>query len=268
MPQHRKFFWNRRCFFELYWRALSHFPLLESFRGSWKLHKRKHQWKYHKSKTTFKNSKQLCQVVYSIVSGELYKERQVMEATVSSYMPIEWNRCCKLNRQKIWDANLKTCGNYSDLVTLSLTRMKTPRNYLICAESWRSCRSPTQFSKILWLISSVCSNVVSGTSILLTIIMFSTWILDIPMPSANVLNAPKLQTLFEGNERKNFKFDPNLFSFIDENAQFVLPIHYQLKPGQKFVFRLRRDHARVNWCTTIERQFRPSKLSFSEKSEK
>ena len=75
MPQHRKFFWNRRCLFELYWRALSHFPLLESFRGSRKLHKRKHQRKYHKIKTTFKNSKQLCQVVYSIVSGELYKER-------------------------------------------------------------------------------------------------------------------------------------------------------------------------------------------------
>ena len=27
--------------------------------------------------------------------------------------------------------------------------------------------------------------------------------------------------VFEGNERKDFKFDPNLFSFIDENAQFV-----------------------------------------------
>ena len=27
--------------------------------------------------------------------------------------------------------------------------------------------------------------------------------------------------VIEGNERKNFKFDPNLFSFIDENAQFV-----------------------------------------------
>ena len=93
-------------------------------------------------------------------------------------------------------ANLKTCGNYSDLVTLSLTRMKTPRNYLICAENWRSCRSPTQFSKILWLISSICFNVVSGTSTLLTIVMFSKWILDIPMPSANVLNAPKLQTLY------------------------------------------------------------------------
>ena len=28
-------------------------------------------------------------------------------------------------------------------------------------------------------------------------------------------------SVFEGNERKDFKFDPNLFSFIDENAQFV-----------------------------------------------
>ena len=27
-------------------------------------------------------------------------------------------------------------------------------------------------------------------------------------------------SVFEGNERKDFKFDPNLFSFIDENAQF------------------------------------------------
>ena len=28
-------------------------------------------------------------------------------------------------------------------------------------------------------------------------------------------------SVFEGNERKDFKFDPNLFSLIDENAQFV-----------------------------------------------
>ena len=28
-------------------------------------------------------------------------------------------------------------------------------------------------------------------------------------------------SVFEGNERKEFKFDPNLFSFIDESAQFV-----------------------------------------------
>ena len=28
-------------------------------------------------------------------------------------------------------------------------------------------------------------------------------------------------SVFEGNERNDFKFDPNLFSFIDENAQFV-----------------------------------------------
>ena len=28
-------------------------------------------------------------------------------------------------------------------------------------------------------------------------------------------------SVFEGNERKDFKFDHNLFSFIDENAQFV-----------------------------------------------
>ena len=28
-------------------------------------------------------------------------------------------------------------------------------------------------------------------------------------------------SVFEGNVRKDFKFDPNLFSFIDENAQFV-----------------------------------------------
>ena len=28
-------------------------------------------------------------------------------------------------------------------------------------------------------------------------------------------------SVFEGNERKNIKFDPNLFSSIDENAQFV-----------------------------------------------
>ena len=27
--------------------------------------------------------------------------------------------------------------------------------------------------------------------------------------------------VFEGNERKDFKFDPKLFSFIDENAPFV-----------------------------------------------
>ena len=28
-------------------------------------------------------------------------------------------------------------------------------------------------------------------------------------------------SVYEGNEGKDFKFDPNLFSFIDENAQFV-----------------------------------------------
>ena len=54
-------------------------------------------------------------------------------------------------------------------------------------------------------------------------------------------------SVFEGNERKDFNFDPNLFSFIDENAQFVLPIHYQLKTGQnQLVFWIRRDHAIVS----------------------
>ena len=42
-----------------------------------------------RAKPPLKKSKQLCQVVYSIVSGELYKERQVMEATDSSYMARE-----------------------------------------------------------------------------------------------------------------------------------------------------------------------------------
>ena len=151
----------------------------------------------------------------------VWRERHVMEATDSSYMAREWNRCCKLNQQKTWDANLKTCGNYSDLVTLSLTRMKTPRNYLTCADNWRSCRSPTQFSKILWLIS-ICFNVVSGT----INIAHHNNVLKVDIGYSNAqyqclewTEAP--DSVFEVNERKDFKCDPNLFSFIDENAQYV-----------------------------------------------
>ena len=74
MPQPRKLFSNRRCLFELYWRALSYFPYLTSFIGTENF-KGKHQWKYQKSKTTFNNSKQLFQVVYINVSGELLIDR-------------------------------------------------------------------------------------------------------------------------------------------------------------------------------------------------
>ena len=55
--------------------------------------------------------------------------------------------------------------------------------------------------------------------------MFSKWISAIPIPSATVSNALKFDSVFEANARRGFKLDPNLFSFIDEIAQFVQPVH-------------------------------------------
>ena len=137
---HNRGIFSERCLFELYWRALSHFPLLESFRGSRKLQRKASLETSQEQNNLQKLETALSTCLQYRIRRTVSRKRQVMEAR-------KRNRCYKLNQQKILDANLKTFGSYSDLVTLSLTRMKTRRNYHICSENWRSCKSLTQISR-------------------------------------------------------------------------------------------------------------------------
>ena len=75
--------------------------------------------KISQENTTYKNSDQLCRIVYSIITGKLFEESLTMETTDALYLAVERK---KVNQLKTWDANLKVW------------------------EFWRSCY--TEFDKI------------------------------------------------------------------------------------------------------------------------
>ena len=148
-----------------------------------------------------------------------------MKATDFPYTVRNWDQCCKRNQPRNWDAPSKLYGTSSAIATLSLTEMKTPKGCLNCAKDWPSYKNQMQFSKIVWLNSSVCINAVLETSTFHIITLFLQWTLPILMLSASVSNAFNVLCLFDNSDRKVFKFDPNLYPFKDENAQFVWKVH-------------------------------------------